>query len=212
MKIKDPNIRQLLSDHNFNADRSLNDYIEIFGYDFANVLKAMKPKSHWLDAGAGEGKAIREFLLATSKQDIFTTAVTLKMSSKIPSPLHKTVVNYLEELVQESIASCDVITDVEGGLQFTDQPDLLLKKYILWMKAEGKLFVYVKPGSTHVEKNGTAIEFSEWVTTIPGLTISPGSEDGTLIIAKEKATHAIPRLKLLETQLEDGLKRKFREM
>ena len=211
MKVKDPNIKKLLEEHQFSPDRGLNDYIEMFGFSFVNVLKALKPMHHWMDAGAGEGKAIREYLLASSKQDVFTTAVTLKMSSKIPSATHKTIVNYLEDLSHESVRPCDIITDIEGVLQYTDQPDIVLKKYLLWLKPEGKLFLYVKPETTTVETPAGSLSFDQWVSTIPGLNITPGAEEGSLMISKEKSSHAIPRLKLSESSMESGLTRKFRE-
>lgn len=212
MKVKDPNIRKILEEHQFAPDRGLNDYIELFGFSFANALKALKPMNHWLDSGAGEGRAIREFLLATSKHDIFTTAVTLKMSAKILSPTHKTIVNYLDDVKQETISGCDIITDIEGAIQYSEQPDLLLKKYLLWLKPEAKLFLYVKPETTFISRGSENLGFLEWVSTIPGLSLTPGSEDGAIIIGKEKAGHAVPRLKLLETKVEEKLIRTFREM
>lgn len=212
MKIKDPNIKKLLEEHQFATLWGLNDYIDIFGFPFVNALKALKHMNHWLDAGAGEGKAIREYLLASSKEEIFTTAVTLKMSSKITSPTHKTIVNYLEDLTQDSIRPCDVITDVEGGLQYTEQLDHLLKRYLLWLKPQGKLFVYVKPDTTFIEKGGTSIPFQDWMKSLAGLKVIDGSNAGSLILTKEQMNHAIPRLKLVETSITDNLIRKFREI
>lgn len=211
MKFKDPVIRQVLEDHVFGNDRGLNDYIDLFGFPFVNSIKSLKQMHHWLDAGAGEGRAIREYLLASSKQEVFTTAVTLKMSSGITSSTHKTVVNYIEDLNQDSIRPCDVITDVEGGMQFTESPDLLLKKYFLWLKPEGKIFVYLRPGSTLIEKGEEVLPFYEWVRRIPGLLFSEGSVPEALGIKKEAKTHAIPRLKLVEAKLEGHLIRKFKE-
>ena len=211
MKIKDPNIRKLLEEHQFSTQWGLNDYIEIFGFPFVNALKALKHMNHWLDAGAGEGKAIREYLLASSKEEIFTTAVTLKISSKINSSTHKTIVNYLEDLTQDDIRACDIITDVEGGLQYTEQPDLLIKRYLLWLKPSGKMFLYIKPETTFVEKAGKKLTFIEWLKGIPGLKVENGASDGSLIVMKEQASHAIPRLKLVETKITDNLIRMFRE-
>lgn len=211
MKIKDPNIRKLLEEHKFPTQWGLNDYIDIFDFPFVNALKALKHMNHWLDAGAGEGKALREYLLASSKEEIFTTAVTLKISAKITSPTHKTIVNYLEDLTQDSIRPCDIITDVEGGLQYTEQLDHLLKRYLLWVKPQGKLFLYVKPGTTFIEKAGQLISFHEWVKSIPGLKTEDGAISGAIIVSKEQSNHSIPRLKLVETSLSDNLIRKFRE-
>lgn len=211
MKIKDPNIKKLLEEHNFQTQWGLNDYIDIFGFPFVNALKALKHMNHWLDAGAGEGKAIREYLLASSKEEIFTTAVTLKISAKITSPTHKTIVNYLEEITQDAIRPCDIITDVEGGLQYTEQPDHLLKRYLLWLKPQGKIFIFVKPETTFVEKAGVSIPFHDWLKGLTGLKIVDGPNAGALIITKEQANHSIPRLKLVETSITDNLIRKFRE-
>ncbi len=212
MKIKDANIKQILEDHAFEVNRGLNDYIDLFGFPFVNSLKALKHMNHWLDAGAGEGKAIREYLLASSKQEIFTTAVTLKMSSSISSSTHKTIVNYVEDLNQDSVRACDIITDVEGGMQFTETPDLLLKKYFLWLKPQGKLFLYLKPGTTWIERGNVQIPFHEWVRSIPGLLFSDGSVPEAFGIMKEEKSHAFPRLKLIETKFEGELIRKFKEM
>lgn len=212
MKIKDANIRKILEEHAFQDDRGLNNYIDLFGFPFVNALKALKHMNHWLDAGAGEGKAIREYLLASSKQEVFTTAVTLKMSSNIASSTHKTIVNYVEDLNQDSIRPCDIITDVEGGMQFTETPDLLLKKYLLWMKPQAKLFLYVKPDTTWIERGSTQLSFHEWVRSIPGLLFSEGSVPEAFGIMKEEKSHAFPRLKLVETKMEGDLIRKFKEM
>lgn len=212
MKIRDANIKKILEDHAFQDTRGLNDYIDFFGFPFVNAIKAMKHMNHWLDAGAGEGKAIREYLLASTKQEIFTTAVTLKMSSSVPSSTHKTIVNYIEDLNQDSIRPCDIITDVEGGMQYTETPDLLLRKYLLWLKPQGKLFIYLKPNSTWIEKGDKIIPFHEWVRSIPGLLFSDGSVPEAFGLMKEEKSHAFPRLKLVETKMEDGLERKFREM
>ncbi len=212
MKIKDPTIRKILEEHSFSVVRGLNDYIDLFGFPLVNSLKALRPKEHWLDAGAGEGKAIREFLLASSKNDIFTTAVTLKMSSPIIHPAHKTIVNYLEDLPQETIRSCDLITDVEGGLQYTDQLDQLLKRYIVWLKPQGKLFVSLVPESTWIEKAGELLSFTDWIMGISGLAVTPGSAEGALIIMKEASNHSLPRLKLIEAKSSEIFTRKFKEM
>ena len=211
MKIKDPFIKKLLEEHNFQSQWGLNDYIDIFGFPFVNALKALKHMNHWRDAGAGEGKAIREYLLASSKEEVFTTAVTLKISSKINSSTHKTIVNYLEDLTQDDVRPCDILTDVEGGLQYTEQPDHLLKRYLLWLKPTGKIFIYVKPDTTFVEKAGVKLSFQDWVKGLPGLKIENGANEGALIISKEPASHAIPRLKLVETKITDNLIRMFRE-
>lgn len=211
MKIKDPNIRKLLEEHQFATQWGLNDYIDIFGFPLVNALKGLKHMNHWLDAGAGEGKAIREYLLASSKEEIFTTAVTLKISAKISSSTHKTIVNYLEDLTQDSIRPCDIITDVEGGLQYTEQLDHLLKRYLLWMKPGGNLFIYVKPGTTFIEMSGKVVPFHEWMKDIVGLKTEVGAIPGALVVNKEQTNHAIPRLKLVETSVADNLIRKFRE-
>lgn len=210
MKSKDPIIRKVLEDHQFGEARGLNDYIDLFGFPFVNSLKALQHMHHWLDAGAGEGKAIREYLLATSKQEVFTTAVTLKMSSSISSPTHKTIVNYLEDLNQDSIRPCDIITDVEGGLQYTEQPDLLLRKYLLWLKPQGKLFIYLKPGTT-VDRGHEVIPLNVWIRSIPGLKFSEGSVPEAFGIMKEQTNHSLPRLKLVEATFNNELVRKFKE-
>ena len=212
MKIKDPLIKKILEEHNFTGNRGLNDYIDLFGFPFVNALKALKHMNHWLDAGAGDGKAIREYLLASTKQEIFTTAVTLKISTPINHPTHKTIVNYLEDLTQESIRPCDIITDVEGGLQYTDQPDHLLKRYFLWLKPEGKLFISVKPETTFIERGSITLSFHEWLKDLPGLKFTEGSVPHSVCIEKEKASHAIPRLKLIETKIDGDLIRKFKEV
>lgn len=212
MKIKDPVLKNVLEAHAFSHSRGLNDYIDLFGFPYVNSLKALKPKDHWLDAGAGDGKAIREFLLASSKNDIFTTAVTLQMSSPINHPAHKTIVNYLEEIQQETMRSSDIITDVEGGLQYTDQLDQLLKRYILWLKPQGKLFLFLQPETTFIEKNGEVLSFSDWFSELKGFTVSPGSVEGSLIIMKESSSHSLPRLKLVEAKAAQLITRKFKEM
>jgi hypothetical protein len=210
MKIKDPQIKKLLEEHKFPEDRGLNEYIEIFGFPFANAIKSLKTMSHWLDAGAGGGRAIKEYLLVTSKNDVFTTAVTLQMSEKISSPTHKTIVNYLEDLTQENVRACDIITDVTGGLQYSEQPDHLLKRYFLWLKPEGQLFLYVKPDSTVIERNGSNVSMHEWIKSLPGVDAKDGSVEGSLILSK-KGSYAFPRLKLIETQINEDLFRKFKE-
>ncbi len=211
MKIKDPLLKKVLEEHLFGCNRGLNDYIDVFGFPFVESLKALKQMNHWLDAGAGEGKAIREYLLASTKQEIFTTAVTLKMSSPIHSPTHKTIVNYIEDLTQESIRPCDIITDIEGALQYTDQPDHLLKRYLLWLKPTGKLFVYVKPETTLIEKGSVTLSFRDWLRELPGLKFTEGSGPHAICIEKENASHPVPRLKLVETKMAGDLIRKFKE-
>lgn len=211
MKIKDPNIKKIFEEHSFAENRGLNEYIDLFGFPFVNAIKALKHMDHWLDAGAGEARAIREYLLATSKHEIFTTAVTLKISESIKSSTHKTIVNYLEDLTQESIRPCDIITDVSGGLQYSEQPDLLLKRYLLWMKPLGKLFIFVHAGTTTVEKGNVVLSFDQWIRSIPGLKFTDGSNAESICIEKDKGSNAIPRLKLIETSVNGILVRKFKE-
>lgn len=211
MKIKDPNIRKIFEEHSFAENRGLNEYIDMFGFPFVNAIKALKHMDHWLDAGAGEARAIREFLMASSKHEIFTTAVTLKISENIKSSTHKTIVNYLEDLTQESIRLCDIITDVSGGLQYSEQPDHLLKRYLLWMKPQGKLFLFVKEGTTTIERGSETLTFDQWIRTIPGLKFTNGSVAEAICIEKDKGSNAVPRLKLLETKMNGDLIRKFKE-
>ncbi len=211
MKIKDPNIKKLFEDHTFKDNRGLNEYIDLLGFPFVNAIKALKHMDHWLDAGAGEARAIREFLLASSKEEIFTTAVTLKISQSVKSSTHKTIVNYLEDLTQESVRPCDIITDISGGLQYSEQPDHLLKRYLLWLKPKGKIFVYVKEGTTTIERGSEILSFEQWIRSIPGLKFTDGSTPEAFCIEKEKSSHAVPRLKLIETRMGDDLIRKFKE-
>lgn len=212
MKFKDANVRKVVEDHAFPPDRGLNAYIELFGFEFANALKSLKPLSHWLDSGAGEGQALREFHHVTSKKDVLTTAVGLKSSSQLSVKGHKNIVNYLEDLPQDEIRPCDIVTDIEGPFQFTEQPDIVLKKYLLWLKPQGTLFLYVRPETFFVERTGAEITFREWIGSLPGLSVENGASEGAYVIRKKEGNHSIPRVKLLATRLDPVLRRKFREM
>lgn len=211
MKIRDPKIRQVLESHDFGEPRGLNDYIELFGFPLADALKKLRPMDHWLDAGSGEGRAIQEYRLASSKQDVFTTAVTLKSMTALAAPTHKTIVNYLEEIPQDQIRSCDIITDVSGGLQFTEQPDLLLRRYLMWLKPSGVLFIHLDPGTSFVDRSGQRLPLLDWIREIPGLKAEEGKDAGSVALRKDQTPHPIPRLKLVEAKLGSHLVRVFRE-
>lgn len=50
-----------LSTNRFNTSRSFSTYADQFGPEFVEKLFSLGPTGHWLDAGAGEGRAIGEF-------------------------------------------------------------------------------------------------------------------------------------------------------
>jgi hypothetical protein len=52
--------------NDFEVGRPLEQYVTLFGQDFFDAMKRLRPNGHWIDAGAGDAEAIQQYLSANS--------------------------------------------------------------------------------------------------------------------------------------------------
>ena len=179
-------------------------------------LEKLTPEDQWVDMGAGEGRALLDYLQdAHFPKKAKIAAVSFK---KPESVLEKDIqaidpnFHYFEGLVENleisQVGKAKLITDVYGPLHYTDDLSTVLQKYVDVLEPGGEIltpgFRQVgqdgKTNSIHFAVGGTA-SYTYWLKEIPGLKvieipITGDARNTALIIKKVSPEVKIPKLKL----------------
>jgi len=143
---------EILETNDFRVSSGLAAYRKAFGAPFAKALGQMGDRSRWLDGGAGEAKAMIEYLEGGGKGQC--TAVGFE----IPSTARTAVADATSEFegrffyasgklfgkmdkrdLHGGEGDFDLITDLNGVLYYTESLAEDLEKYLLLLKPNGVL-------------------------------------------------------------------------
>lgn len=205
-------IHEVVEKNDYTIDRGLKEYIEYFGDTFAKDLEQLKPSDHWIDGGAGNANAQKNFLrnLQKEKKSIPNlSAITVKY----PESEARTLLDgkfkvfadrYFEDIPLSELAPADIITDVVGIINYTEALDVSLDKYLKLLKPNGKIYVFIPDSITKIKKlDGKIMNLFDWINSIPGLkakpltpTHSPSPIIFSFVIEKTALDILVPKLKL----------------
>jgi hypothetical protein len=210
-------IESLLEDHSFTTNRGLMDYSDAFGSPFVDRLNDPKTDLAWLDAGAGQAMAMREYLQSKAgmKCRVDLTAVTLKLAgeAKSDSGIRFLLQQRFEEIPLAEFGRVNLITDYTGVLNYTECLDVVLAKYVQLIGPSGIAFVRMPFFITFIRaKDGQILSLVDWLSRIGGLSVSVDHVKHAFSFQTRGATVDIPRLKLCSALSNHFLFRFFSEV
>ncbi len=139
----------------------------------------VKPDTHWLDAGGGEGYATKMAIdLPDSK--INTTLISVETNAEdiIDGDVLRRKVfkgRFIEDIGDEELAASDLVTDVYGPIAYSSRPDIVLEKYLHNLKNDGVVYLHLGEEKDMFGKynqiitsRGEVLDFSDWLKTING--------------------------------------------
>jgi hypothetical protein len=213
--------------NNFTVDRGLKEYVEYLGLDFERILGSLPPEGEWVDGGAGDAYAQKDFLGSRDGSRVIPgrprlTAITYEYPADQPRVLANgrfqvMAGRFFEDIPLAELPRADLITDVVGILNYTYSLDRSLQKYLDMLKPDGLIFVFIPPGITSVRtRSGVLLNLEAWVRTIPGLRVthlqaSRVYVDHAFVIQKDVDHVMVPALRLVDAARPYALHRRFIE-
>jgi SAM-dependent methyltransferase len=161
----------------FQRSRGINSYKNALGPWFQKALENISHHGgNWLDAGAGEGVAVQEFLQQhNANTNINATIVSLQSSAKKAPNLEVLTGQLIEDIPLNYFKKYKLITDVYGALAYSASPHLVLKKYLEVLEANGEILIYLGArddiyGKTNlvIDRKKEILSFYQWLQEIPG--------------------------------------------
>jgi len=173
----------------FEVGRNLRAYKEAFGEPFLNALSKMSDSSRWLDGGAGEAKAMIEYLDSGGKG--LCTAASFEIPGGAVAAIDKATSTYKDRFFYASgkcfaamsnsdlragLKEFDLITDFNGVLYYTETLVEYLTRYLNLLKVGGVLVFE----QVHVEINmenavahtGRPVpDIARWANNISGVNL-----------------------------------------
>jgi SAM-dependent methyltransferase len=226
----DPNaeavIHKVVEDNFYTTDRGLEQYIQYFGLEFEADINNLTESMHWIDGGAGNAYAQKDYLKTRGNRPIpFLTPITVKYPEKEPLTLQdgkfKVFADrYFEDIPLSELRPADIITDVVGIINYTRALDVSLDKYLKLLKPGGKIYLFIPDFITTIKtKSGEELLLREWIDTIPGLQTntlsapkSPYRPGFSYVIEKLNPNVVVPKLRLQEATHNNMVFRKFEEI
>jgi len=146
---------------NYSQARSLkrrNEVAEGQSYEymlsdgFIDYLFSLRSDQIYLDGGAGAMRAMADYVSLkkdsakvigiVSEISKDTRYIQQLMKQKSPSEMALFFDKKVEDVDTIIPNSISLITDVYGAFSYTDRPDLVLKKYLTWLKVGGRIYIH----------------------------------------------------------------------
>lgn len=232
LKIEADPLKQLQTNF-FRTNRPLfadsyPSYDMDLAYSALPRLRRLTEEDHWVDMGAGEGRAILQYLQdPTFPRKAKVTAIAFKKPvgskhAEIESidPGFRYLEGFVEEMTREQIGSAKLITDVYGPLHYTKNFSEVLQVYVDLLQEGGEILTsgifFHKEAATNfvIKSDGAMISYREWLNSIPGLKVTeiPKPEIGlsaALVIEKIAPEVKVPKLKLVRYESGSPPRRNF---
>lgn len=199
----------------YTTDRDMAAYAVVLGADFLSFVAALTPRQHWLDAGAGEGRAMRTLLAERGSDCTRLTAIGLVAPAEPPPAGMRYISGSpIDELGAEAVEPADLITDVYGPLQYTLRPDRVVERYAEWLAPGGRLWL-ASPSTTYVETGAGEVELADWLCGLDAFDVLRGprplSPARDVVLARNAAPAEVPPLELVLNVDGPPPLRRFRE-
>ncbi len=216
--------RQTIQENQFNTGRTLGIYKDELSDHFHNFLLNLRGHQVWIDAGAGEAKAVREYHAQVKSEDAraYTLAIgyVAPQSQKyqdflVQAAKHKKFKylsgRFLEEIPLKDLPSAALISDVYGPFHYSDRLDVVLEKYLSTLKKGGELYIKTIEGFRILEDSaGNEVSFNDYFSSISGVqAIRLGRSNFRIIKTSDKVT-GIRRAQYIGSRGEDLRTRVYR--
>ncbi len=193
----------------FTADHDASDYRASFGASFMDRARKIRAEGGvWADLGARRALAqIEELDRGVSENTVFI-AFSRFIDARIGFDLaqleekRKNNFKFLtgdlkdEKLLKEK--SLDLATDFLGAFAYDSRPDLILANYLRALKDDGLLFLRFIPSENYVDVRGKKLKLSEWLETIPGISVTTIHNGAYQITISDRSAIRIPKLEVTE--------------
>ncbi|MES2562463.1 MAG: hypothetical protein V4637_07000 [Pseudomonadota bacterium] len=157
------------------VDRSLLSYQFILPEAFTDSLATLRPEQRWLDIGAGEGRAVLDYV--TSKHEVVlnlrgaprdskkSKTVAMSIEDRRTAQWHETAANLqsdqirylfgrpLREYSLEELGKYHVITDVLGGFSYTRDISLFMEITLAALEVNGGFYTMLQDVSSNTGGN-----------------------------------------------------------
>lgn len=161
----------------FTRSRGLQAYASALGPQFVNLIARLgQGGGHWLDSGAGDAIAMRQFLEKNQNSNVTGAVIALQSGAVETARLRVLKDRFLEQIPLEEIQKADLITDVFGPLAYSGHPHLVLGKYFESLKSNGEILIFLGArdeiyGNSNrvITREGRYLTLSEWIAQIPGV-------------------------------------------
>jgi len=202
-----------LRQHDYVQHRSFTNYSMIFRGLHADLNKT----GVWLDSGAGYGYPLRTYLSDLKNGSMKVVGVVYETSPQRVqwesfdqrSRLKWFEGRKIEGVQNHEIGKVDVISDLLGPFVYSDQPDVILRKYLSLIQNDGTIY-FAFERSSKVIVHGKEMSMWEWLEQLDwkgakvtiagqknfgGLTVPPTVQ---VVTNAQSAEISIPGLRLVE--------------
>ena len=192
--------RRLLSFNGFLEE----PYEFYLGKEFTETLRGLRPGQHWIDIGAGDASAIKDYLespMFSNHARVTAVGVSIPRSAslaeiQIKAPDFRYLSGrYVENISAVEIGTADLITDVMGAIHYSLRLDQTLQHILGLLKNSGSLFTHSSP-ITVVLTPGGQISFLDFLMKIQGVRVYPQPWGG-IRIERTGGPLVVPELRLL---------------
>jgi len=215
--------QEKLERNSFRTGSGLAEYAEAFPIDFADYRSRLIGGQRWLDAGAGQAKAMIEYLNEGGQADC------IACSYKIPDDAKENVKaahekfgdrfvyvdgkyfsQFTDQELQADQKKFDLITDLNGVLYYTSTFLDDLARYISILNVGGKIFfsnpvglsMHLQPG----EHNPVGpLALADWLANIGDVQVKGVQSKLSLIITKVGDRNQFPATVQTEFVTEPGI-------
>jgi len=228
--------------------RSLASYAELLPAGFPAALKSLGPTQRWLDIGAGAGQAALDYyagaaqdagsaragdrarVVALSIEDRRTGQWHQRAASLGPHQIEYRYGKRLRDYAPDELGTFQLITDVYGGLSYTDHLSMFMEKVLALLDVNGAYYTLLqsvrledgkdRPTTWYltelVDTAGRDIKVCSWLKSISCVKVSCDSMSTwdaptELIHIRKVCTEvSVPRLEPLTYEAGTPPGRKFR--
>jgi len=213
--------------------RGLTHYIELLPSSFVGALRKLGPDHRWLDIGAGSAQAILDYS-APEPASIKARAVALSIEDRRSSEWYQRKTDLqtdrlrylfgkrLREYSDEELGKFQMITDVYGGLSYTEELSAFMEKVLSILEVNGSFYSLLQsvrledgkddPNTYYltelVDSAGRDVKVCSWFKSITCVEASCESksdwEAPTELIHVRKTCDAVSVPALLKLQYEAG--------
>jgi hypothetical protein len=207
-----------LAKNDFRVTSDLDEYRKGFGDTFNHKLTQLQGRigGRWLDGGAGEARAMIEFLNTSPHSDAECVAMSVQRPASAEITLAERTYGdrfrYIDGKLFDAFTSkelgtntgklFDLITDMNGVLYYTKTPAEDLLRYMNLLKDNGILAVSTSALELRgdlVTHDGKVGDFGVLLRNVRGATCTAVPKKGTFILARNPEEEiSLPPLKLVE--------------
>lgn len=198
-----------LERNTFRVTSDLDEYRRAFGADFGARLAGLGSDGTWMDGGAGEARAMRAYLdgggAARCVAFVYETPTNAGPAIAAARRAHPNFSYHAIGLFEKAdlatlggAQSCDVITDLNGVLYYTETFGVALRRYISMLKIGGRLYF---TGSALKFLCGGARETPvlTWLQAITGVKVARcGAGNLSFVLKRQLEKVVVPHLRLVE--------------